>query len=46
MLLASEDASNPDCSLDYAFDIETYVPITYDGETHFQFDICESGFCF
>ena len=45
-VVEAQDASNPDCSLDYAFDIETYVPITYDGETQFEFDICESGFAF
>jgi hypothetical protein len=41
-----QDASNPDCSLDYAFDIETYVPITFEGETEFEFDVCDSAFAF
>ena len=27
--------------LDYAFDIETYVPITFEGETEFEFDVCD-----
>ena len=38
--------SNPDCSLDYAFDIETYVPITFEGETEFEFDVCDSAYEF
>ena len=41
-----QDAANTECSLDYAFDVETYVPITYEGETEFEFDVCESGFQF
>ncbi|MGA0317018.1 MAG: PKD domain-containing protein [Flavobacteriaceae bacterium] len=41
-----QDAANPECSLDYAFDIETYVPITFEGETEFEFDICDSTYEF
>ena len=32
--------------LDYAFDIETYVPITFEGETEFEFDVCDSAYEF
>ena len=45
-VVVATDVSNPDCSLDYAFDIETYVPITYEGETEFEFDICDSTYSF
>ena len=45
-VVVATDVSNPDCSLDYAFDIETYVPITYEGETEFEFDICDSAYAF
>ena len=45
-IVVATDVSNPDCSLDYAFDIETYVPITYEGETEFEFDICDSAYAF
>ena len=45
-VVVATDVSNPDCSLDYAFDIETYVPITYEGETEFEFDICDSTYAF
>ena len=41
--LEVRDSSAPDCSLDYAFDIESYVPITYQGQTEFDFDICDGG---
>ena len=41
-----QDTANPECSLDYAFDIETYVPITFEGQTEFEFDICENAFEF
>ena len=45
-IVEAQDASNPDCSLDYAFDIETYVPITFEGETEFEFDVCDSAYEF
>jgi len=45
-VVVATDVSNPDCSLDYAFDIETYVPITFEGQTEFEFDICDSLFEF
>ena len=45
-IVVATDVSNPDCSLDYAFDIETYVPITYEGETEFEFDVCDSAYAF
>ena len=45
-VVEAQDAANTECSLDYAFDVETYVPITYEGETEFEFDVCESGFQF
>ena len=45
-VVEAQDASNPDCSLDYAFDIETYVPITFEGETEFEFNICDSAYAF
>ena len=41
-----QDSSNTSCSLDYAFDIETYVPITFEGETEFEFDVCDSSYEF
>ncbi len=41
-----QDAANTECSLDYAFDIETYVPITFEGETEFEFDVCDSTYEF
>jgi hypothetical protein len=45
-VVEAQDAAITECSLDYAFDVETYVPITYEGETEFEFDVCESGFQF
>ena len=45
-IVVATDVANPDCSLDYAFDIETYVPITYEGETEFEFDVCDSAYAF
>ncbi|MDB4227388.1 hypothetical protein N9799_01110 [Flavobacteriaceae bacterium] len=45
-ILEVTDASNPDCSLDYAFDIETYVPITFEGDTEFEYDICSESLQF
>ena len=45
-IVEAQDATNTNCSLDYAFDIETYVPITFEGETEFEFDVCENGFPF
>ena len=45
-VVVATDVSNPDCSLDYAFDIETYIPITFEGQTEFEFDICDSLFEF
>ena len=45
-VLEVTDASNPDCSLDYAFDIETYVPITFEGDTEFEYDICSESLQF
>ena len=32
--------------VDYAFDIETYVPITFEGQLEYEFDICESTYPF
>ena len=29
-----------------AFDIETYVPITFEGQLEYEFDICESTYPF
>jgi len=45
-VLEVTDASNPDCSLDYAFDIETYVPISFEGDTEFEYDICSESLQF
>ena len=45
-VVEAQDASNPDCSLDYAFDIETYVPITFEGETEFEFNVCDDAYEF
>ena len=45
-IVEAQDSTNTNCSLDYAFDIETYVPITFEGETEFEFDVCENGFPF
>ena len=45
-IVEAQDAQNPDCTLDYAFDIETYVPITFEGETEFEFDICDNIYAF
>ena len=45
-IVEAQDSTNTNCSLDYAFDVETYVPITFEGETEFEFDVCENGFPF
>ena len=45
-IVEAQDASNPDCSLDYAFDVETYIPITFEGETEFEFNVCDSAYEF